>query len=194
VEVSERHVTPDEYFDEQWARGDDPWEHATRWYETRKYQLTVAALPRPRYRRSFEPGCGPGVLTRALGERSEDHLAMERHPAGAAAARRRCADRPTVRVKEGVIPDDWPGGRFDLIVLSEVLYYLGGDAIDACLAHAHRSLVVGGHLVAVHYRRHVDAHRWTGDEVHDRLAAAAGWTSLLRGTDVDFRLDALERC
>ena len=105
---------------------------------------------------------------------------MERHPAGVAAARRRCADRPTVEVVEGIVPEDWPTGRFDLIVLSEVLYYLDGDAVDACLAHAHRSLVVGGHLVAVHYRRPVPAHRWTGDEIHDRLTGTAGWTELLQ--------------
>jgi len=194
VALSQGAATPDEYFDEQWARGADPWEHGTRWYETRKYDLTVAALPRPRYRRSFEPGCGAGFLTRRLAHRSEDHLAMERHPVGVAATRERCADRSTVQVVEGRIPDDWPTGTFDLIVLSEVLYYLDGEDLEACLTKARRSLDAGGHLIAVHYRRDVSAHRWTGDEVHDRLVRLPGWTSLLCGTDVDFRLDVVQPC
>ena len=53
MDLTQRTATPDGYFEDVWSAGDDPWEHGTRWYETRKYDLTVAALPRSRYRRSF---------------------------------------------------------------------------------------------------------------------------------------------
>ena len=62
-------ATTDTYFEEQWERTDDPWDQVHRFSEQRKYDLTVAALPRPRYRRSFEPGCATGSLTRRLATR-----------------------------------------------------------------------------------------------------------------------------
>lgn len=193
MDLTDRPATTDEYFQRAWSRGDDPWEHGTRWYEARKYGLTVAALPRARYRRSFEPGCGSGFLTRLLAQRSEEHVAMERHPRGVLATRRRCADQPSLSVVEGIIPDDWPLGLFDLIVLSEVLYYLDEASIEQTLTQAHAALVPGGHLVAVHYRPRVAEHAWTGDEVHERLRSRSGWQLGLELTEPDFRLDVLSR-
>ena len=37
---------PDAYFDGMYAGGDDPWQLSTRWYEQRKYAITLAMLPR----------------------------------------------------------------------------------------------------------------------------------------------------
>ena len=51
------------YFDDMYAANRDPWSLASRWYEQRKYAVTLACLTRPRYRRAFEPGCSIGVLT-----------------------------------------------------------------------------------------------------------------------------------
>ena len=55
--------TPAAYFEELWSASPDPWEHSSRWYEARKYDLTVAALPAAHYRRAVEPACGVGLLT-----------------------------------------------------------------------------------------------------------------------------------
>lgn len=55
--------TPPAYFEAMYAGAVDPWDLAGRWYEQRKYALTLASLPRPRYRAAFEPGCSVGVLT-----------------------------------------------------------------------------------------------------------------------------------
>ena len=62
---------PATYFDEVYERSADPWRLATEWYEKRKYLMTVASLPRERYRRGFEPACSVGVLTEMLAERCE---------------------------------------------------------------------------------------------------------------------------
>ena len=42
---------------ELYADGADPW-RAGSWYERRKRAVVLASLPRERYRRAFEPGCG----------------------------------------------------------------------------------------------------------------------------------------
>ena len=188
---SPRAATSDDYFAEMWGQGDDPWEHATRWYEQRKYQITVAALPHARYRRSFEPGCGTGVLTRLLAERSDEHVAMERHPRGATATEERCRDLGNVTVEVGAIPRDWIAGTVDLIVLSEVLYYLDDDQLSVTIDRSLGSLCEGGTLVAVHYRADVEQHTWNGDEVHDRLQLDPRWDRPLSLRDDGFRLDVL---
>ena len=51
----------------------DPWQLQTRWYERRKYAITLALLPYARYRHAFEPGCSVGVLTEHLVHRC-DHV------------------------------------------------------------------------------------------------------------------------
>ena len=60
---------PDHYFTDMYAEASDPWGLAERWYEQRKYAITVAMLPQPRYRHAFEPGCSVGVLTERLAGR-----------------------------------------------------------------------------------------------------------------------------
>ena len=42
-----------------------------RWYEQRKYAITMALLPYRRYRHAFEPGCSVGVLTEQLASRCD---------------------------------------------------------------------------------------------------------------------------
>lgn len=118
---------------------------------------------------------------------------MDRHPRAVAATTRRCGDDPSVAVTLGTIPDDWPTGLFDLIVLSEVLYYLDEDALGRVLERTAGSLVTGGDLVAVHYRPSVEAHVWTGDEIHDLVASNASWGSSTTVVDAEFRLDVFRR-
>ena len=91
-----REETSADYFEHMWSLGDDPWEHATRFYEGRKYDLTVAALRRPRYTQAFEPGCGIGLLTERLAQRCDSVIASDRHPRAvhvAASARGASASR-----------------------------------------------------------------------------------------------------
>ena len=49
-------------FDRLYRGGTDPYGLRTRWYEMRKRAIVLAALPRARYARAFEPACGIGVL------------------------------------------------------------------------------------------------------------------------------------
>ncbi len=139
------------YFEEMYAQANDPWAFESSWYEQRKYALTLAALPRERYRRAFEPGCSNGVLSSLLAERCDELLAMDLLPSVVARARARLASHPGARVVEGAIPCDWPRGTFDLIVLSEVAYYLTGIGLRETLVRLRQSMCPGGTLVSVHY-------------------------------------------
>lgn len=184
---------PDEYFQAMYARDPDPWGFASRWYERRKYALTVAALPAQRYRSAFEPGCSIGVLTRLLAERCDSLLATDVAEAAVVQARARTADLPHVTVERRAVPDDWPPANFDLVVLSEVGYYQRPEGLDRLLRRAVASLRPGGHLVAVHWRPFVADYPLTGDQVHAALAERTSLARFLRHAEERFVLEVFER-
>lgn len=189
----DRQATPGEYFRAAWAVSNDPWDHAGRWYEARKYDLTVASLPAHRYQRAFEPGCGVGLLTCRLASRAASVIAADREPEAVAATRERCADLANVEVAQLEIPTAWPEGRFDLVVLSEVLYYLDRPSLLRTLDRTWTCTKPGGDLVLVHYRRLVADHTWTGGEVHEIAADCFACSPLVTHVEDDFRLDVYRR-
>jgi hypothetical protein len=166
---------PQGYFDGLYRTDPDPWRFRTRPYEARKRALTLAALPDDRYGTAFEPGCSIGILTAALAGRCSRVCAMDISPLALATASRTVP--ANVELRRGGVPDDWPAEAFDLVVLSEVGYYL-----DAAGFVRLAELAVGGarDLLAVHWRHPVDDYPLGGDEVHDLLAAAAGPAGMAR--------------
>lgn len=185
-------ATSDGYFDRMW-KVDDPWDQEARFSERRKYRLTVTSLPNPRYRIAFEPGCATGLLTALLAERCDRVIAMDRHPHAVEVARRRLSKTANVEVLRGRLPEDWPRRDFDLIVLSEVLYYLSVQGANETLAHAALLGDAGAHLVTVHYRPYVAEHTLTGDTVHELVAAHPSWRRMIHHVEADFLLTVSER-
>jgi len=173
------------YFRDRYVASPDPYGLAERWYEARKYAISVALLPRERYGAAFEPGCSIGVLTTMLALRCDRLLACDVVPEAVAAARARTAGLPGVRVERRTVPGEWPPHPFDLIVLSELLYYFDDADLDEVLRLSIGALRPGGHLLAVHWR-HPAPHPRTGDEVHRQLAAHAGLARLAHYRDPDF--------
>ncbi len=184
---------PDVHFEARYRADADPWRLEHRWYERRKRGLTVAALSRPRYRRAFEPGCALGLLTELLAVRCDDLLAVDASATAVAAASRRLADQPHVRVEVLAVPDAWPDGRFDLIVLSELGYYLPRAGIEVLRDTAIAHLTDDGELLAVHYRPHAAEHRTTGDVVHRVLRAAPQLDHVAGHVEDLFLLDVFHR-
>lgn len=164
---------PEDYFRDVYAASTDPWGFTDRWYEQRKRALTLAALPDRRYGSAFEPGCSIGVLTSDLAGRCDHLLATDVSPAALSAAGARLADVPHVRVEQRALPQGWPPGRFDLVVLSELLYYLGDDDLRAVAARAVASVAPGGTLLSVHWRHRVEDYPQTGDAAQQAVVDAA---------------------
>lgn len=178
-------LQPD-YFDRMYAADADPWGFTSRWYEQRKYALTLAALPEPTYDRGLEVGCSIGVLTAGLAARCRSLVGLDASPAALDAARARLP--ATVRLVQGAVPEQWPVGSYDLVVLSEVGYYLGAADLERLLDLVQRDLAPGGTVLACHWRHPVADYPLTGDQVH---AALARWPRLSRVAEADFLLDVL---
>lgn len=178
---------PRAYFDELYRANSDPWGFRTRPYEVRKRQLTMAMLPDPAYRSVFEPGCSIGLLTAMLAERSERLLAMDISARALEIAETGLPSQ--VELREGTLPGDWPEEQFELVLLSEVGYYLGEDDCRRMAELAARST---RDLMAVHWRHPVDDYPLSGDEVHSILGDAAeanNLTLLMRHCEEDLRID-----
>jgi predicted TPR repeat methyltransferase len=174
------------YFNTMYQASPDPWGFTSRWYEARKYAISVAMLPRQHYREAFEPGCSIGVLTELLAPRCASLLACDLAPAAVHAAAGRTRHLPQVRVENRALPQDWPTGRFDLIVASELLYYFGGPDLDDVIGRITAALHPDGNLLAVHWLHPVAEYPRSGAEVHDALAATSGLARLAVHRERDF--------
>jgi cyclopropane fatty-acyl-phospholipid synthase-like methyltransferase len=180
---------PDAYFDRMYAGTDDPWQLSTRWYEQRKYAITLALLPHRRYRHAFEPGCSIGALTELLAQRCDQVTAVDVADAALRTADARLRDaglRDQVTLERSSLDDAWPPGPFDLLVLSEVAYYLEAGTLAAVLRRECRGLRPGATVVAAHWRHAVADYPLTGDEAHAVIAQTPGLTPLgcYRDSDV----------
>lgn len=177
---------PADYFDRMYDADADPWGFARRWYEQRKYALTLAALPSPSYGRGLEIGCSIGILTASVAARCTSLVALDPSARALAAARTRIP--PSVSLVLGAVPENWPAGMYDLVVLSEVGYYLDAGDLELLLDLVERDLAPDGTVVACHWRHRVPDYPQTGDQVH---AALARWPRVSRVEEEDFLLDVL---
>lgn len=180
------------YFEEMYASKQDPWEFETSWYEQRKYSLTMAALPRARYSSAFEPGCSIGVLSSLLALRCGSLLATEIIPSALDQARQRLKHLPHVTVEQAAIPEDWPDGTFDLIVLSELAYYFDAETLREIADLAISSIAPCGTLIGVHWRGKTD-YPLSGDDAHLILNGHPALERKVQHIESDVLLDVWER-
>ncbi len=159
------------YFDRLYTHDPDPWKFASSDYERDKYAATLAALPDRRFTRCYEVGCSIGVLTRQLATRCDAILGVDIAEPALVQARVRCADQPWVTFEQAVVPGDWPPGQFDLILFSEVLYYLGIEGLQDAARRTAACLSPGGVVVLVDWRGNTDG-ACTGEEAADLFIAA----------------------
>ncbi|GLE54299.1 nodulation S family protein [Mycobacterium montefiorense] len=178
-----------------YADAEDPWQLSTRWYERRKYAITLGMLPNRRYQHAFEPGCSIGTLTARLALRCDHVTAVDVVDAAMRSADLRlrqagCRDRVTLA--RSSLDATWPPGPFDLLVLSEVAYYLQADALAEVLERECARLQLGANVVAAHWRHPVADYPLTGDAAHAIIARTPGLTSLGRYQDRDVVIEVFD--
>lgn len=186
---------PDSYFDRIYADADDPWELSTRWYEERKYAITLALLPGRRYRHAFEPGCSIGTLTERLVLRCDQVTAVDVADVALRAADARLREsgrRDRVTLLRGSLDEPWPAGPFDLLVLSEIAYYLAADTLAEVLRRECPRLLPGAIVIAAHWRHPVADYPLTGDAAHAVIADTPGLAPLGRYRDDDVVIDVFD--
>ena len=153
-------------FDLYYVVKKDPWNYRTSELEQRKYRDILSVLPAGPLQRVLEIGCAEGEFTQMLAPRVSSLLALDSSPTALGRARK--LNLPSVDFREVNIAREDPGGLFDLVIASEVLYYLG--TVEEIQAVAQRMLTwlkPGGHLLLCHMRSQSDEDggfakpRWT---------------------------------
>lgn len=187
-------MRPDEIYDADYFNGmfedsADPWGFTTRWYEQRKRALTLACLPAARYRSGYEPGCANGELSASLATRCDRLLVSDGSDRAVAIASSRLQAHPHVQVVKAWVPDDWPADAFDLIVLSEFLFYVPLTALEGIAAKVLASLTPSGTVLACHWRHPVPHSEMNGDTAHDHLMRCLQLPLHCHVLEPDLRID-----
>jgi SAM-dependent methyltransferase len=189
-----RHAVRAEFFDKLYADDPDPWGYTHSPYEKRKYAATLGALPRARVHSGLEIGCSIGVLTQLLARRCDSLLAVDMSETALDAARARCRTQRNVRFQRKRIPYEWPAGTFDLVIVSEVLYYMSSPGQRAMVLKTIRNLRAGGVALLVHWLGDTGTAR-TGDGASMQFIRQArrGLRIVGRKRTSRYRIDLLAR-
>ena len=171
-----------------YATTDDPWDFRRSEYERGRLAATERALARDRYSSALEIGCGNGELARRLAPRCAAYIGLDAVPIALEAAR---SAVPEARFVRGYLPCDLPKGAHDLIVLSEVLYFLDRAGIAALAGQIDRRWP-GAEIVVV---------TWLGPTGHalDGSSALAAFSNAslrswapVHATDGGYRIDQFD--
>ena len=181
----------DKLFDPLFAQSADPWHFEGSWYEERKRNIVLACLPHRRYASVFEPGCAGGYLSEHLAQRTDRLLAWDGSERAVQYTTDRLRAHPHCTAAQGWIPNQWPDESFDLIVLSELLYYLPEQDIKSIAQRCRANALPGvaTTVLACHWLRPFQNFPLGGTAAHAILHADLQMTQVAQWVDSDFRLD-----
>ncbi len=145
---------PPAYFEEKYRADIDPWRFRTSDYEREKYQATLGSLTRDKYSAGLEVGCSIGELTKLLNPRCASLLAIDVSATAIEAAKSVNDRNVTFRVAN--LPEEFPQGFFDLIVLSEVLYYFDKSDLRRVAQSCMDAISRDGDVILCHWLGQTD--------------------------------------
>lgn len=166
-------------FEAAYRESDDPWASASPRYRYQglKYDRLVALLPTKRFAHALDLGCGLGLLSQKLADRAERVLGIDIAPAAIENARRRAATFDNVAFQPGDILN-LPAaldGKFDLVVVADVLYYLSplDEAVLKSVVRRIADLLTPGGtcLLANHFFFSADPDSRVSRKIHRAFAA-----------------------
>jgi len=188
-----------EFFNRMYQQNEDPWDFENSAYEREKYEATLRAIPKETYENVFEIGCSNGVLSEKLTTIAKRLLAVDASEIAVRNAANRLKKFPFVEVREMTIPDNFPDEKFDLILLSEVGYFLSFEDLQVARDLMIERLLPNGHLLLVHWTPFVEEFPLTGDQVHDLFIGSSGsepeklLSHLYGNQNSEYRLDLFEK-
>jgi SAM-dependent methyltransferase len=180
-------------FEARYRRDPDPWAYTTSAYERHKYAATLEACGTGPFAAALELGASIGMFSTLLAPRCRALVTIDGSVTAVTAARGRLAGRQSVTTLIGTIPQDIPRQDYDLVVASEILYYLTASQLDATLDVVRDCTRPGARLVAVHWRPPGPDRPLDAATVHDRLGRLP-WLAMVAASGTgEYLLDVLER-
>ena len=186
-------IMPAAHFDELFKQSPDPWGYFSEPYERDRFRRTLALLTDRRYRSALEMGCANGGLTERLMHVCDRVLAVDVSAPALNAARKRFGFQPGVTFERRTMPDDYPDQEFDLIVASDMIYYLGFEGIVSLLAKFADRAKPGCRFLIASYLGETNT-RITGEmSAEIAIAHLPGWRRVHADRTYRLRIDVLER-
>lgn len=185
-----------EIFERLFQSSSDPWGFESRPYERQKLARVLECLPDAPVSFAVELGCAIGVGTLALAQRCGRVLAVDASENALSIARQRCGAQGHVTFLRAFLPADYPvaeASGCDLVLISEVLYFLTAEDIRRLAVMVAESLVPAGHILLVNWTGETDT-PCTGDEAAEHFIQTcheAGWRSDLSERGEGYRIDRL---
>lgn len=166
-----------EDFEQRFRESSDPWQTFTSRPEAVKRAQILRAIGTRRWGRGLELGAGNGSNSAALAARVGRLDVCEATAAGRALIGQATAACSNIRLWRHVVPERFPGDRYDLIVIAELLYYLRREDLGRLADEITRTLRPAGRLILVHHHcRFPDAtldgarvHPWLTERIRTRL-------------------------
>ena len=171
---TENQSLSENYFDDVYRDNDDPWHFEKSEYERKKYEATINALNGNKFKNAFEIGCSIGVLTKMLAEYCSRLLSVDIADSPLLLAKNKLGDNPNVSFQKMAVPNQFPDDNFDLIVMSEVGYFLSVADLKKLKGEILSHLDKDGYLLLVHWTPFVPDFPLTGDIVHDEFLNSSG--------------------
>ncbi len=184
-----------EYFKKVYAANDDPWNFETSKYEAEKYAATLASLPKDSYDKGLEIGCSIGVLTLLLSQRCKHLLSTDISQKALDQAAGRCKKLKNVSFEKISFPKELPNDQFDLIMISEVAYYLSLADWELAMTRLYAIMQPTANVVLVNWLPEVHDYPQTGDEVHESFAKFMEdkMTNVFNSRAENYRIDVWEK-
>lgn len=191
----QRNAATAEVFEELYQRQEDPWEYRSSAYEQRKRGILLASLPREHYQKVLELGCSIGVQTAELARRCSSLLGIDSSPTALQQARSAVSDLGHVELLQARLPDQWPAVEacsVDLVVLSEIGYFLAADELAEVLRLSADALRPEGELLLCHWLHPIEGWPLDGRDVHV-MAQELQWPTVVLHEEEDFVLEVLRK-
>ncbi|WP_051907946.1 PIG-L family deacetylase [Flavimarina sp. Hel_I_48] len=157
-----------DYFDTLYQTSDDPWNFTKSFYEKSKYEETLKVL-KPFYHNILELGCSIGVLSEQLALKCDHLMSVDISEFPLETAKKRCAPLGNIDFVKMDVSKNFPQNTFDLILISEVGYYLSNADLNGLFENCSQHLNTNGHILLVHWTSYVSEYPLSGKEVHEKF-------------------------
>ncbi|MBK0064108.1 MULTISPECIES: class I SAM-dependent methyltransferase [unclassified Acinetobacter] len=178
-----------EYFNQLYEQNDDPWSYADRWYEHRKRAICLSLLLHDQYKKGLELGCSNGIFSQQLAERCQHLVCIDANERAVYLAQQRLSSAAHVKILQKQLPDNFPEDHYDLIVISEIGYYLTRNELLKLIDLCQRNLTDNGMILLCHWRYPIEGFELNGETVHSLFKQEMKLGHYLRLNDKDFLID-----
>jgi cyclopropane fatty-acyl-phospholipid synthase-like methyltransferase len=180
-------------FEARYREDPDPWSYTSSEYERDKYRATLDACGPGPFGSAIELGSSIGVFSALLAPRCHSLVTVDAAPTAVEAARHRLAGYSSVTPILGTMPQAIPDRPYDLVVASEVLYYLEPADLAGTLVALRECMTPRARLVAVHWRPGGPERPFDAAQVHALVRGQSWLAQVMSGATENYLIDVLER-